>query len=149
MFKFKIIHYLSTLLLGLSSSMVFSEIYQWTDEKGRTHFGDRPPVTVNSTSISDQLNQINITNDLSSPEMMLRHEQTKEAERKKRQEAWQAQQKNKPSQLEKCKEAKRLLKVIQGRVVFVDENGKDMKRSEKTREKRAKKLASSIQKYCQ
>lgn len=137
MLKFKSAYYLYIVFLCFVSLKASSEVYQWTDEHGQTHFGDRPPGNTKPTKISDQLNQINITSELSSPEMMLRHEQ------------WKAQQESRPSQSEKCKEAKRLLKIIQGRVVFVDENGKDLKRSEKTRAERAEKLESAIRTHCQ
>lgn len=30
------------LTLGLGCSSAFSEVYRWTDSKGRVHFGDRP-----------------------------------------------------------------------------------------------------------
>tara|TARA_R110001592_G_scaffold336019_1_gene621143 strand:- start:49965 stop:50213 length:249 start_codon:yes stop_codon:yes gene_type:complete len=56
-----------------------SEIYQWVDENGHTHFGDRAPQTSTVKEISKQVNHINISSDLSSPEMILRHQQAIDA----------------------------------------------------------------------
>jgi transcriptional regulator with PAS, ATPase and Fis domain len=126
----------------------WSEIYQWTDDKGQTHFSDRAPSKITAKKISNQMDKINITSDLSSPEMMLRHEQAKDAEREKRYQYWQEQQENKPTKDEKCKELKQLLKIVKGRVVFVDEQGKDLKISEKLRQQRAIELEDSIRKHC-
>lgn len=141
--------YLCAVILYLFSSYTLSEVYQWTDESGRTHFGDRPPEKTSSENISEKLNKINITGDYSSPELMLRHQKNKDAEAKKRREEWQEKQKNRPSQLEKCEKARQLLNTITGPVVFVDENGKDLKISEETRKQRANVLKDTIRKHCQ
>lgn len=145
----KNIRYLSTLLLYLCFSHTQAEVYQWTDANGRTHFGDRPPEKIDSKDISETLDKINITSDYSSPELMLRHEQRKDDEREKRLKEWQEKQKSRPSQSEKCAKARQHLKTITGRVVFVDENGKDLKISEESRKQRVQKLDSIIRKYCQ
>lgn len=144
----KIARYLYATLLYLLASHTLAEVYQWTDENGRTHFGDRPPKQVDSKNISERLDKINITSDYSSPELMLRHEQRKDAEREKRLEEWQEKTKNRPSQSEKCDKARQHLKTITGPVVFVDENGKDLKISEKTRKQRVQELDSMIRKHC-
>ncbi len=88
----------------------WSDIYQWKDENGQIHFSDRAPSKATSKEISTQLNRINITSDLSSPEMMLRHEQAKEDERKKHYETWQEQKKSNAIKKKNCKDSKRLLK---------------------------------------
>ena len=138
------------LLISLSFSInAWSEIYQWTDENGQTHFGDRAPSQTVAKEISSQVDQINITSELSSPEMMLRHEQAKDAEREQHYKDWQEQQENKPDKSEKCKELKELLQIVKGRVVFVDEQGKDLKISETVRKQRASELEDGIRQYCQ
>jgi hypothetical protein len=134
-------------LFSCLSSNSWSEIYQWTDENGQTHFGDRAPNT-SAKEISKQVNQINITRNLSSPEMMLRHEQAKDAERKKQYEQWQEKIDNQPSKDEKCEEFKKLLNIVKGRVVFVDEHGKDLNVTETERRKRARQLEDAIRKHC-
>jgi hypothetical protein len=144
--------------LTLSLSFIFivvlsinakSDVYQWTDEHGQTHFSDRPPHKSEANNISNQLNQINITSDLSSPEMMLRHEQAKDAEREKNYKERQEKYNKQPSKTEACKEAKKLLGLIKGRVVFVDQQGKDLKISEEDRKQRAIELEHEIRKHCQ
>ena len=47
--------YLCAVFLYLLTSYALSEVYQWTDKNGRTHFGDRPPEKVNSENISEKL----------------------------------------------------------------------------------------------
>jgi hypothetical protein len=42
----------------------WSEIYQWTDDKGQTHFGDRAPSKIAAKEISSQVDKINTTSDL-------------------------------------------------------------------------------------
>ncbi|PAV24692.1 uncharacterized protein DUF4124 [Tamilnaduibacter salinus] len=40
------------LTLCLFPTLAAAEVYQWTDENGRTHFGDRPPQSQSSKSVS-------------------------------------------------------------------------------------------------
>tara|TARA_R110002167_G_scaffold116338_6_gene291389 strand:+ start:274 stop:657 length:384 start_codon:yes stop_codon:yes gene_type:complete len=126
-----------------------SEVFQWTDENGQTHFSDRAPKLIQSNNISEQLNNINITSDLSSPEMMLRHEQTKDAEREAKYKKQQEKRNKQPTKSERCKEAQDLLRRVKGRVVFVDEQGKELKVSEEDRKQRAIQLESLVRKLCQ
>lgn len=39
-----------TAVMGLAST-VHAEVYQWTDENGKVHFGDRPPANVNAETL--------------------------------------------------------------------------------------------------
>ncbi len=125
-----------------------AEIYQWTDEHGQTHFGDRAP-NASAKDISKQVEQINLTSDLSSPEMMMRHELQKEAEREEEYNKWNENRQNQPTRAEKCRELKGLLNKVKGRVVFVDENGKDLKVSESERKIRVTELETTIRTHCQ
>lgn len=131
------------------STQAVSDVFKWTDEHGQIHFSDRAPHEVQADNISNKLKQVNITGDLSSPEMMLRHEQAKDANREARYSEQQERLHNQPSQSERCAEAKKHLKLLKGRVVFVDENGKDLKISEETRKLRASQLENDIRQHCQ
>lgn len=142
-------HCLCVLFFLLWSSQTLSEVYRWTDQNGRTHFGDRPPEQGVAKDISDTLDKINISSDYSTPEMMLRHAQDRDAERQKRLELWQEKQKNTPTQSERCSKARKQLEIIKGPVVFIDDNGKDLKISEATRKQRVSDLEKLIQKHCQ
>ncbi len=137
------------MLMSAISSPALSEVYQWTDKQGRTHFGDRPPEKMESKDISEKLDRINITSDYSSPDIMLRHEQRKDAEKKKQIDDWKGSQKNRPSLNDWCEGARQQLKIIKGRVVFVDEHGKDLNISEATRKQRVQSLETSIRRNCQ
>lgn len=131
------------------SISAWAEIFQWTDENGQIHFSDRAPRKIQANNISEQLSNINITSDLSSPEMMLRLEQAKDAEREAHYKEQQEKYNKQPTKSESCKKAKKLLRLVKGRVVFVDEQGKDLKVSEETRKKRAIQLENEVRKHCQ
>lgn len=131
-----------------SSRTVLAEIYQWTDDQGHTHFGDRPPQQHKSTEISGQLESINISKELSSPEMMLKHEQIKDQERQGQFDAQQAKQGLDRSQSDACREAREMLRKLKGRVVFLDQQGREMKVSEAERKQRARKMETAVSKHC-
>lgn len=137
-----------SLLLSCLSTHSVSEVYQWTDAQGRMHFSDRAPQKIQANNISSQLEQINITSDLSSPEMMLRHEQTKDAEREKHYKEQLDRDQNRTILSESCKEAKKRLELVRGRVIFLDEQGKEVKVSEKNRKNRALELEHEVRKHC-
>lgn len=126
----------------------WSEIYQWKDKHGQTHFGDRPPNHESAVNISDKVQEINITKDMSSPEMMLKHELLKESERKEKYEAWKEQESKRPSLSHVCKQAKQTLKNIKRRVIFVDEQGNEVKVSEEERKQRVITLENDIKENC-
>jgi hypothetical protein len=144
---------LNRLLVPLFSFCItvnaWAEIFQWTDEKGQTHFSDRAPHQIPANNISNQLKRINITSDLSSPEMMLRHEQAKDAEREAQYKEQQERYNNKSAISERCKEVKKRLRLVKGRVIFVDKQGKDLKVSEESRKKRAIHLENEVREHCQ
>lgn len=129
--------------------MAKAEIYQWTDEHGQLHFGDRPPQDRQSSNISETLQSINISNEFSSPEMLLKHEQLKTEERQKAFDAHQQSIDQQRSLSKACRDAKIMLKKLTGRVVFVDEQGRDLGVSEKERQKRAQEMKDAVKIHCQ
>jgi len=127
----------------------YSEVYQWKDEYGQVHFGDRPPTNIKADDISNKLDNINISTDLSSPELLLEQLQQKEqAQHEKRQEALE-KRKNMSSLADICRDAKNYLRTIKGRVVFIDERGKELKVSERERQKEVIKMKGIIRQKCQ
>ncbi len=81
--------------------------------------------------------------------MMLRHEQAKDAEREAQYKEQQERYNNKSAISERCKEVKKRLRLVKGRVIFVDEQGKDLKVSEEARKKRAIHLENEVREHCQ
>lgn len=139
---------LSTLFASLLSLCTQAEIYKWTDENGKVHFGDRPPSSSGASNISHSVKDINISTDLSSPEMMRDvQNESREKQEKKRREAYEQKEKQ-ASLKEYCEQARLRLWQVQGPVVFLDENGKALKATEKERQQREKKLLQEIKQKC-
>ena len=138
------------LVMGLVTSPfdVWAEVYQWQDEHGQTHFGDSAPVGTNSDNISDQLEQINISTDFSSPEIMLQYEEQRAAKKIKKRQDIIEQKTKKPSVSQTCKNARQYLNLIEGRVVFMDKQGKEVKVSERQRKNRALEVKKLIRQKC-
>ena len=65
-----------------------------------------------------------------------------------RQKEWLKQRKNKPTRAKKCSKARARLKKVRGRVVFLDKQGNDLKRTEEERKEIAKNLENTIKKHC-
>lgn len=146
MLRFSVLFIFSFISL-ITSLTAHAEIYQWTDEHGQTHFGDRAPNT-SAKDISNQVNQINIASDLSSPEMMLQQAKEKEKIRAQQQDK-QSEKADKKAHMERCKEMKKALRTVNRPVIFVDQNGKDMKWSESQRKLYASDLQKKINQDCQ
>lgn len=135
--------------LGIfTNDTVQAEIYQWTDAQGQTHFGDRPPHDHQATDISEKLQNINLSKELSSPEMMLKHQQLKDQERQREHAEQQQLIDQDRAESSACKEAKNTLRKLKGRVVFLDEQGREMNVSETERKKRAQEMEFSVGKHC-
>ncbi len=128
----------------------YAEVYKWVDEQGNVHFGDRPPQKEKATNLSDSLKPLNLSTDLSNPGMIRNAEQARQDElNRTRQEQQRKQQiANSKEYQQYCKEAKRRLRSISGPVVFYDEQGKQVKVTEKEREKREQELRNEIEKKC-
>lgn len=127
-----------------------AEVYKWVDEQGNVHFGDRPPQKEKATNLSDSLKPLNISTDLSNPGMIRNAEQARQDElNRTRQEQQRKQQvANSKEYQEYCKAAKQRLRDISGPVVFYDEQGKQVKVTEKEREKMEQELRNEIEKNC-
>ena len=129
-------------------SNAWSEVYQWKDAKGQMHFGDRAPIGKHSDNISSRLDKINLSTDLSSPELMLKHAEQKEARQNEKRQKLIEQRKNMPSLSEACMNARNYLSKIEGRVVFTDEHGKEVKVSEQERKNKVLKVKKIIRQKC-
>lgn len=137
-----------TVCLLMFCSQVWSQVYKWTDENGQVHFGDRAPVDKTSVDISSRLDKVNISTDLTSPELMLKQQEEKDAIRKEKRQKLKELKDKLPSISEACAEAKRHLSVIEGRVYFTDEQGKEVKVSEKERKERVINVKKMISEKC-
>ncbi len=136
------------LLLLLVHPALNAEIYSWKDEHGNTHFGDRPPTKVQANDISDTVEKVNISNRLSTPEMMLQQAQEKEQKRIEASAEERALQQAKIENDSYCRNARQRLLDMQGRVAFYDEQGLPVKVTEKERAEKARQLAAEIKDSC-
>lgn len=126
-----------------------ADVYKWVDEQGNIHFGDRPPIKEKATDLSGTLKPLNISTDLSNPNMIRNAEQSRNEEINRKA---QEQNKQRTSQLTKkqeyCKQAQKRLYDISGPVVFYDEHGKAIDVTEKERKRMEQKLRAEIDKNC-
>jgi len=136
------------ILILSTSTLIRSEVFQWKDAQGQVHFGDRPPNSTKAENISDKLDKINLSTDLSSPELILKYERQKEAKRQNKREQKSQESKLNSIRSKLCTRALENQQILVGRVIFMDENGKEMKVTEKERQKRADEIAVVIKKNC-
>lgn len=92
------------LLLCLLPAIAGAEVYQWTDENGRTHFGDRPPQSQSSKSVSVNTSEPVGTNRERQEKLNQFLDERREAREAKREERHQAK-------TEAAKQAKRCKKL--------------------------------------
>ncbi|KZZ62631.1 hypothetical protein A3762_13145 [Oleiphilus sp. HI0125] len=134
------------------TNFAHGQVYKWVDDEGKTHFGDRPPTGTSATNISDDIQPLNISTDLSNPEMVKnakeqwRAEKIQAAEQKILLEKQNAE--IQAAKKKYCEEAAKRLADIQGPVVFYDEHGEFVKVTEQEREQREKDLRAEIQRTC-
>ncbi|MCO1332737.1 DUF4124 domain-containing protein [Microbulbifer sp. OS29] len=139
---------LGGLLLTASAVAYSGELYRWVDEGGRVHFGDRPPVDTKAKDISGNLTPINAvgSTEKRQPLNTVRVSRNVDEEYQARQlrEAQEKQQ-----EMDKaCSKARSNLKILQGRVAFFDNNGNEVRRTERERQQMAAKLQRQINDYC-
>ena len=142
------LHFMFIVCLTFYAGNGQAEIFKWTDENGQTHFGDRPPENKKAMEISSQLENINISRDLSSPEMMLKHEKMKAQEKQRQASEQHDHEKRQRTLSNECQKAQKSLWKLKGRVVFRDELGNEIKVSETERKRRALEMENMVRKHC-
>jgi len=121
-----------------------AEVYRWTDANGKVHFGDKKP-KVAAENITEQVKTTNVdtsTSEHQKLETLFRKEN--DADR-----AYQQQLAKPDPQLDqRCIEAKNYLNTINGRVQFLDDQGKPVHVTEAERKERAAKMQNIIKENC-
>lgn len=126
-----------------------AEIYRWVDEQGNVHFGDSKHANTQAEDISGQLEHHNIDRSAKSTEMTLQQiDQRKQAQQTEKQQRHNQTNPNKQQRERICHDAKQRLKILEGPVVFLDENKQQINVTEKERQQRAEALSKKIQTYC-
>ena len=121
-----------------------AEVYRWTDANGKVHYGDKKP-KVAAEDITEKVKQVNVdtsTAERQKLETIFRKEN--EADREYRRQ----QAKPDAEQLKRCAEAREYLRVISGRVQFIDNEGKMVRVTEEERTQRVAETQAMIKKRC-
>ncbi|WP_193162984.1 DUF4124 domain-containing protein [Microbulbifer hainanensis] len=134
-------------LLLTAASADAEELYRWVDADGQVHFGDRPPQSAKAEDIEDKLRPINSA-DAPTP-----HKAASGTQQANLQQQYESRQRQQAQQQRRqvaqaCRKAQRDLHILQGRVMFVDANGKEVKITERERQQRAAELQREISRVC-
>lgn len=146
---------MSKSLLGLILSVIFSctsahaEVYRWTDEQGNVHFGDKAHANSRAQHISEDIKLKNIDHSAAITQQRLQQIDLRQQAHSVEIQQRQAQHSDKTRRLHQaCQDAKQRLNILQGRVIFLDDEGNEVKRSEQERRQRANALQHDIKNYC-
>ena len=116
----RLVALLALLLAGVTAAQ---DLYRWTDEQGRVHFGDRPPEDRAPEQLQLKTQPLLGQDD----EVRQRLERLRSGEEQKQQEEERLRQEEAKQRRQKmaplCAQAKRDLKALSGRVVYIDEDG--------------------------
>lgn len=132
-----------------TSTLAMAQTYRWLDEQGNIHFGDKPPPHQSAEDISGQLKQPNTDQGGSSAaEQLQQRHNDRAARRVEQQQGNPLYSPDAPSRAEACKKARQELSILQGPVIFFDEQGKEVKVTEKERAQRAAAFEKTVKKNC-
>jgi Domain of unknown function (DUF4124) len=139
---------ISLLIITLPSSFLASssqaEVYRWKDKDGKVHFGDKKP-DATAENITKKVSTQNIdtsTQELRKMETIFRKEN--DADRAHQQQLNEASQ----EQEQRCEQAHLQLKRFEGRVQYIDADGKPVKVTETEHKQRIAEMRDAIAQYC-
>ena len=127
----------------IPSSSMGAQVYTWIDENGKKHFSDQPPTDPNiSAEIKEDVKLQNIDSGYPAGIVL-------DPGRKQREETKVAERKAIAKDVEmRCSTARKELETLSGRVTFQNDEGEEVRVSEKERDKMARSLRSAIRKNC-
>lgn len=129
----------------LAAAAAAGDLYRWVDEEGKVHFGDRPPSQAEAENIESELPPINSA-DGGTPQTAPRQQARLQQEYESRHQREQQQRQQQMARA--CHNARRQLRILQGRVAFVDGNGEEVKMTERERQRQAEQLQREIGRVC-
>ncbi|GAA5442946.1 hypothetical protein Misp06_01122 [Microbulbifer sp. NBRC 101763] len=142
--------FLFTVWLGgmlIAAAVSSAELYRWVDEDGRVHFSDRPPTAGKAENISGKLGPINSAEATRKRESLFNPSSASiDREYEQRQQKEQQARQQEMEQL--CAKARQRLATLNGRVAFIDKNGKEVHVTGLERQEMAKKLQRQIASRC-
>lgn len=137
--------------LLISSLAQSAEVYVWTDENGKKHFGDRPPPKAASDVEKEQFELENVDKGypITDPKLYESEAESYLARKQReRQEQAALRRQQRAAMKKPCREARQRLEMIQGRVNFHDDDGNPVYVTEQERRDEAEQLAADIRHYC-
>lgn len=142
---------LATGILGFALAFsALAQVYRWTDEEGKTHFGDRPPRDREAEDIGDNTQSVNVDGSGQEREKLKRlfAPETAEEKQLRRQREQQALSEQRQRQT-RCENAQKELRFIkEERFYLVDEEGNTDNVSETKRQQLVAELTAAIQRHC-
>ena len=131
----------------LAATHTSAEVYKWVDKDGKVNYGDSKTAK-NAEDITASIKKSNIdTSTLEHQKLEALFRKENDADR-----AYKAEQaRPNPKQEDhaaRCAEGKKLLTKLEGRVVFVDKDGKPVRTTEQERKKRADEMRTTLAENC-
>lgn len=135
------------LFSALFASMPQAEVYRWVDENGKTHYSDKKPRT-EAEDITQAIKKQNI--DTSIEEQRKLQDIFRPENEADREFYRQQQLKNQPTpeDIQHCNNLRHYLNKIDGRVQFIDEDGKAVPVTEKQRQQRVEEVQRYLAQHC-
>ncbi|SHF24970.1 protein of unknown function [Microbulbifer donghaiensis] len=133
-------------LLLSSAAACAGDLYRWVDEDGKVHFGDRPPMEAEAENIEGELRPVNTADAPAPQQTASRQQHNVDQEYENRQRQRELRQKQQMTRA--CNSARRQLRMLQGRVAFIDANGKEIKMTERERQQQAERLRREVARAC-
>ena len=142
---------LCVLLINAFALHAYAEIYQWKDEDGKVHFLDRHPDSETDAE-KVAIPEINIdhsSDELDKVKSVLGNSEPWSDQNKTKQQASTKQAKNgDKKKTYRCSELRRHYDLVRGAVVFVDEDGRSVRRTRREADELAAKYKALLEKEC-
>jgi hypothetical protein len=145
-------------ILLLLSQAVQSEVYKWTDENGKVHFGDRPPVEQETEQVAvptgpataEGGEAATVESNASRQKTTQRLLDQYAAERDEKRQAAQKKKEEKAQRKAKCAEAKDDLRNYEGhgRIYKLLPNGERHYYSDAEREQLLARVRAEVKRWC-
>lgn len=135
--------------ISFTSTNVHSEVYRWVDEQGNVHFGDKAHANSQAQDITQDTQLKNLDYSADRTQQSLQQIELRQQAQSTESQQRDAQLSKNPTKWKHaCNDAKQQLRILQGRVYFVDEKGQEVSVTEKERQQRADALQNKIKQYC-
>lgn len=134
-------------LILIAATAGAEELYRWVDKDGKVHFGDRPPLQAKAEEIGDELQPVNSA-DATRARKPARSGQRDDLQQQYQNRKQRQQQQRQQQMARACQKARRDLRILQGRVAFVDDSGREVKMTERDRQRMAAELQREIGRVC-